>query len=77
MDADRKARIAGLLHGARVRSRSLHEVLYSLCMELDGHYRAGQYAEMADNDLDGMDNWLDDAEAELHRWEEDHGLDSD
>ena len=71
-DAERRTKIEALFRKARIRSRALHEVLYSLCRELEGLYRAGQYAEMADNDLDGTDNWLDEAEEELRRWQKEY-----
>jgi len=72
MDAERRAKIEDLLRKARIRSRALHDVLFDLGRAMQGLYRAEQYAEMADNDLDGADNWVESAEEELYRWAKEH-----
>ena len=72
MDAERRTEIESLLRRARIRSRALHDALIDLERAMAGIGRAGQYAEMADNDLDGTDAWLSSAEEELCRWQKEH-----
>ena len=50
----------------------LQDAIKVLPWYFDGFYRAAQYAEMADNTLDSVSDWLEKAEKELKRWKDDH-----